>query len=154
MYTCEKRSGLSIFSIACVRLNVEAPQTVAVLIRRKELKVCDYDASVWEMGNREKKVSVKLNDTRHVCSWRSVIELHSRELVAKVVEMRNLHVWNMEEQNARPLSIPCGYYMTCAMSVLKNVLGREELLELSFCYDNSIGIFAIEQSKIVLVRSI
>ena len=152
IYTCV--NGILI-NIECLRGNVRTAQTVALLLERDINEVCEYRILVLNVRNSEERISVTFNDsTLDWCNWGTVAELRSGELVAKTSAMRTVIVWKMGEQITRQLSIPVEDYYLCSLSVLENVLGKEELIALAFYSNKSIGLFEIEQNKLVLVRII
>ena len=63
-----------------------------------------------------------------------------------------LHIWRVGDAAILDFPIPDCNYETSGMCVMENVLGREEVLALAFWQHNSIGLFAIEMSGLVLVR--
>ena len=132
-------------------------QTVALLLERSknQYRICEYRILVLDVQSKEERISETFNETTiGWCDWGSVAELRSGELIAKTFKMRNVHVWKIGEQNARPLSIPVEDFYGGSLSVLENVLGKEELIALAFYSNKSIGLFAIDQSKLDLVRII
>ena len=64
-----------------------------------------------------------------------------------------LHIWRVGDAGIRQFPIPDCNYETSGMCVMENVLGRE-VLALAFWQHNSIGLFAIEMSGLVLVRQL
>ena len=150
VYTCTNECN--IFNIACLRGNLTVAQRVAVLIGREKDYACTYELLVLEVGKSENIFSVTLNEMRASCSSGSVVELLSGELVATAIKTWELYVWRIGEQNARPLSYRGNDFDATALSVLENVLGRDELLALTFWNSECLGLFAIEQNELVLVH--
>ena len=141
-----------IYSILCLRGNVMIPERVAVLIKRRDLGVCDYELLVFELDKKKKIDSVTFKDDGDSCLSVSFVELHSGEIVVNVGYRWIALVWKIGDQNTRPLTTPSGSYITIDMNVLENVLGRGEVLALLFWRPRMVGIYAIEQNNLVLVQ--
>ena len=103
----------------------------------------------WE---RENVVSVTLNERVIECIAGTVAQLRSGELLATAMNMWKVYVWRIGEQNARPLNNSGNAFDATLLSVFENVLGREELLALTFNNRGWMGLFAIEHDKLVLVQ--